>query len=225
MVSIPQTSGVYKITCIVTGKFYIGSSNNLRDRWAFHKRSLRKGNHYSPYLQRSWDKYGESAFEFEILELVMPWSVFDREQYYLDALQPFGKRGFNTNRTATGMSIPGRKHKAETRAKISASLAGHIVSDETRLKLSEAAKGQECSRETREKISAASKGKKKSKIAAEKTGDAHAKNWVVTTPDGQEMLIRSLQKFCKQNKLTQQSMQGVASGRYTQHKGWKCRYA
>lgn len=223
--SIPKTSGVYKIICHATEKFYVGSSNNLRDRWAFHRRSLRKDKHYSTYLQRSWNKYGESAFTFEVVELVMPWSIIDREQYWLDTLKPFGQRGFNTSHTATGMSIPGRKHSPETRAKISASLKGHEVSAETRKKLSESNTGFNPTTETRAKIGAAQKGKTISSESAAKTGDAHAKNWIVTTPDGQEILIRSLRKFCLAHELPAGNMQGVASGRYSQYKGWKCRYA
>ncbi len=55
----------------------------------------------------------------------------------------------------------GRKHTAETRAKVSAAGMGRVVSDETREKLSKASSGRTHSDETREKMSKSMTGKKK----------------------------------------------------------------
>jgi len=58
---------IYQILNIITGKFYIGSSINHIQRWVGHRTSLKHNKHYNPYLQKAWNKYGESAFEFCIL--------------------------------------------------------------------------------------------------------------------------------------------------------------
>lgn len=43
--------GVYKITNKETGKFYIGSSVDIRQRWYAHKSKLRRGVHSNQHLQ------------------------------------------------------------------------------------------------------------------------------------------------------------------------------
>jgi len=55
---------VYEIRNTVSGKFYIGSSANLYERWRTHKNKLRAGTHPNPKLQASWSKHGEEAFVF-----------------------------------------------------------------------------------------------------------------------------------------------------------------
>lgn len=42
-----QTSGVYAITCAKTGKVYVGSSNNIANRWYAHFWELHKGKHHT----------------------------------------------------------------------------------------------------------------------------------------------------------------------------------
>jgi group I intron endonuclease len=59
---------VYRIQNVVSKSFYIGSSGNLYERWRVHKNKLRKRSHPNPKLQAAWDKYGEDAFKFELLE-------------------------------------------------------------------------------------------------------------------------------------------------------------
>src|SRR5260221_10258416 len=46
--AIPTTSGIYKITCTVNKKIYIGSSINLRKRKGEHWRELRQNKHNNP---------------------------------------------------------------------------------------------------------------------------------------------------------------------------------
>lgn len=87
--------GVYMITNIVNGKIYIGSSNDIKKRWAQHKRELKNGTHDNPHLQNAWNLYGESNFKFEILEECSLKEQFQKEQVYLDTFQPFGNTGYN----------------------------------------------------------------------------------------------------------------------------------
>lgn len=65
-------SGVYKITNIVTGQFYIGCSRNIYDRWNQHvQRYIRENRQYSQKpLYIAMRKYGVDKFNFEILKTV-----------------------------------------------------------------------------------------------------------------------------------------------------------
>ncbi|MGH2510529.1 MAG: GIY-YIG nuclease family protein [Ktedonobacteraceae bacterium] len=55
---IPQSSGIYRITCAVNGKIYIGSAVNIRNRWLQHHNELRHKKHPNQKMQNAWDKYG-----------------------------------------------------------------------------------------------------------------------------------------------------------------------
>lgn len=113
---VPPTSGIYKITCTSTEKFYIGSAVNLQTRRYDHFKTLQENKHKNPKLQRAWNKYGEDAFTFEVLELVLVPFLLEREQYWFDKLKPFDKKGFNIARVA-GSNLGGT-HTPETREKI-----------------------------------------------------------------------------------------------------------
>lgn len=63
-----KKSGIYQIRNTQNGKVYIGQTRDLKFRIYEHIRVLRRGEHHNRYLQRAFDKYGESAFEFSILE-------------------------------------------------------------------------------------------------------------------------------------------------------------
>ena len=43
---------------------------DLHRRWKQHKNQLKNKKHVNLLLQRSWDKYGEFQFKFELIELV-----------------------------------------------------------------------------------------------------------------------------------------------------------
>lgn len=87
--------GVYKITNIVNGKFYIGSSKDIKTRWYQHKKKLNSGTHGNYHLQNAWILYGSDNFVFEILEECSAEMQFEREQYYLNTLSPFDDNGYN----------------------------------------------------------------------------------------------------------------------------------
>lgn|SRR5216684_260486 len=120
---IPATSGIYKITCTANKRIYIGSAVNLRERKRAHFSALRHNRHGNQHLQRAWNKYGEQAFTFEVLEQVLPIALTAREQYWLNKLKPFDRKGFNIAREAG--STLGVEMSPETRAKISQANLGY----------------------------------------------------------------------------------------------------
>ncbi len=63
-----QTACVYKITNKQNGKIYVGETLRGELRWGDHLRDLRGGYHRNCLLQEDFDKFGEEAFEWEILK-------------------------------------------------------------------------------------------------------------------------------------------------------------
>lgn len=61
-------SGIYKITNIVTGDFYIGSSKNIKRRWKDHRKITTRNKYNSYPLYKDMILYGLGNFKFEILE-------------------------------------------------------------------------------------------------------------------------------------------------------------
>jgi group I intron endonuclease len=62
---------IYRITLVRDGRTYVGQTRKKEGRrWSEHKKLLRSGSHYNDYLQKAWNAYGESSFEFAVLEPV-----------------------------------------------------------------------------------------------------------------------------------------------------------
>jgi hypothetical protein len=61
-----KTSGVYKIINKVDGKYYIGSSGDIRGfnrgRWYGHINKLKKNKHINSHLQNAWNKYKQKKY-------------------------------------------------------------------------------------------------------------------------------------------------------------------
>ena len=88
--------GIYSITNKITGTKYIGQTkNSFEARWKQHKKKLRANNHDNEYLQRSWNKYGEEAFEFKIVHICDELDILsDLEIYYIKKYDTYNN-GFN----------------------------------------------------------------------------------------------------------------------------------
>lgn len=136
--SAVQTTGIYEIRNLVNGKRYVGSAVHFGYRWTKHQSQLAKGNHHSRHLQRAWEKYGSTAFEFRKLIICGRENLIMYEQAAMDAYKPeynvAPKAGsaLGVVRTAEAIARTVATRRArggwsptqETREKISATLKG-----------------------------------------------------------------------------------------------------
>lgn len=153
-----KVCGVYKITNNETGKFYIGSSINIYQRWHVHKSKLRRGIHCNQHLQNSWNKYGEEVFLFEILFQVDEESLLTEEQRVIDETDCCDRKiGYNKADNVFSPML-GKNHTQEAIEKIRKFSAGRKHSDEAKNKISNAHKGKVYTKETRRKMSEAKRG-------------------------------------------------------------------
>lgn len=84
-----KTQGIYLIRNVHTNETYVGSSVDVRRRWADHKRELKAQTHKNALLQTAWDQWGASAFLLTVVEPVEARDDLEnREQHHLDLLQP-----------------------------------------------------------------------------------------------------------------------------------------
>lgn len=151
-------SGIYKITCSINGKVYVGSAVNIRQRWSGHISDLRNNKNRCKKLQNAWNAHGEAAFQFSVLELVeQKERLIEREQFWIDELKVV-QNGYNIAPKA-GSTI-GYKASEETRKKLSLAGMGRKPSEETRRKLSDALRGRKMPPHMSAILSKTHKGKK-----------------------------------------------------------------
>jgi group I intron endonuclease len=208
---IPHTPGIYRITCTVNLKMYIGSAVSLYRRWKEHRGELRRNIHRNPKLQNAWNKYGEHSFTFEVIELVLiPELLTMREQHWLDKFKPFGHKGFNVARVAG--SALGLKRTPETLERKRIASTGKKHSEATRALISlQRLNRSPADREHLRRIQP---------LAAE----ARRSDLIVISPDGTEYFVHGIEKFCREHKLQSSHLVNVARGKYKDHKGWKARF-
>ena len=80
--------GIYKITNTVTGDFYIGSSKDVKLRWAVHKCKSKWNECPNKQLYQDMQKYGTDKFVFEVLEVVEQDKLKEAEQQFIELLKP-----------------------------------------------------------------------------------------------------------------------------------------
>jgi len=112
-VEFKKVSGIYKISSLVDGKFYIGSAISLYTRWHHHKHNLLNNKHSNGKLQRFVNKHGILSIKIDIVEICEKEQLLQREQFYIDTLKPF----FNICKVA-GNTL-GVKHTEDTKEKLS----------------------------------------------------------------------------------------------------------
>ncbi len=97
--------GVFQIRNLTNDKIYIESSVDLVAIWNRHKFQLNSGLHLNKILQKDWTALGQDNFAYEILSeikedenLTIDYKKEAKtlELMFIEELQPFGDKGYNT---------------------------------------------------------------------------------------------------------------------------------
>jgi len=111
-------SGIYMWTNLLTGDIYIGQSSDLSKRFRKYFTLSYLKSKESFIISRALIKYGYVNFSVSILEYCDKDILLEKEQYYLDSLQP----QYNILKIAGSSS--GYNHSQESRDKRSKALKG-----------------------------------------------------------------------------------------------------
>lgn len=124
---------VYKITCSINNKIYIGyTKNDINYRLSQHfKMAIRitnKNNKFSNAIL----KYGKINFKVEpIFQSLDKTEALNKEIYFIKTLNTI-KEGYNTTEGGTGGGVKGRSLTKEHKEKLRLANLNKFVSDETK---------------------------------------------------------------------------------------------
>lgn len=181
-------SGIYIIKNIVTGHIYVGSAVSLPNRKYSHERDLMANRHVNKHLQNSWNKYGESNFQFTILIACPVEYLIKAEQFFIDHfIAKLGRemlfnvrlqagdtlrdswteeqrRRLSSSRKGQsvidrGLSFKGRTHSEETKVRMRAAAKGKTKSPEHCANISKGQQGKTVPQERKDRTSATLKGR------------------------------------------------------------------
>jgi len=226
---------IYKATNIINNECYIGQTKQKFDiRIKQHIYLAKRGKRKSSF-HRSINKYVEDSFNWEILcECNTHEELDEMEYHYIKQYNShIDINGYNLTEGGNG------NHGLckESREKISKAFRGKNNPQWGKRGKETPMYGKKHSEETKRKMSSKSStgsknpmyGKKQTQEEIDKrfeylkyTDNCRSKEYIVITPDGEEIKIKSMNKFCKEHGLRSQNMYTVASGGQKTHKGYKC---
>lgn len=227
-------SGIYKLTNKINSRIYIGSAKEFKRRWSQHTSSLRNQKHGNRFLQSDYNKCGEDAFVFEIIEVTEGKNKEERlmiEEGYIKKYYDSGNKCYNLCNKAISREGKPSKNPEETKQKQSKAHKKRYENHKTRQNQSDISKAIWQRPEHIEKMRIiASSPKMLEKFhqtchtveSNRKVGERLAKYWgKIISPTGVVYDITNLNRFCVEHGLTKQSMIGVFKGKIYQSHGWR----
>ena len=92
-------TGIYKITNLVNGHYYIGQSVDIKARFREHRFAARHVEHkdHSSPIHRALCKYGCKNFSYEVLEECLRTHLDEKEVYWIEKFNTYKGKGYNCN--------------------------------------------------------------------------------------------------------------------------------
>jgi group I intron endonuclease len=173
-----MTSYVYLVTCLPSGKQYVGITNNIRRRWNDHVSGALRDASHNWALANAIRKYGRASFAIQEIDRFENWEeACAAEQFHIACYRTRSPQGMNLTfggEGTPGLSIP---KSPETRAKIAAGNRGRIQSDEAKALVSAANKGRKWTPEQRAALSLIRTGKTRPPETHQRMSEAAYKRW------------------------------------------------
>jgi len=176
-------AGIYRILNEVTGRYYYGGSKDIQRRVGEHRRKLKQGKHGNRFLQSDVDITGIDAVRFETIIWCSAKDLVFFERRFLAAYWDNQDKCYNISKDETpgrgltlsrshreriSAAIVGRKHSAESRAKMSDAQrgnkkgVGHKMTEEHKQIIRKSRLGKTHSEETKRVMSEKARARRKS---------------------------------------------------------------
>lgn len=226
-------SGIYKITNKLNGRIYIGSAKRFKERWSQHTQSLKRGKHSNKFLQADFNKSGEGAFVFEVIEVTEGKCKEERlliEEGYLKQYYDKGNKCYNLTKIAHGGfekakdELAAKKRRSDALKKRHADPIYKAKQSERMKELwqqPEYRENQVGHMQSQERLEKFYKGCR-SPEAMKKMAASKAKYWgKVLSPSGEVYDVTNMSEFCRTHRLCKQSMIPLFQGKVQQANGWR----
>jgi hypothetical protein len=122
-----QLPGVYMIICLYNNKRYYGQSENVLSRLSQHKSRLQRNIHEVSEMQRDWNLYGETNFQFSVIFISKNCTKAEREALELEYIARHFNICYNkfhkNNRKQKNNLFRGYSYSEETPNQINQSLS------------------------------------------------------------------------------------------------------
>lgn len=228
-------SGIYKITCVPTGDFYIGSTSNFIRRFTSHKSDIRRCSKKGKF-QELCLKYTVDDFLFEILESVGVSDLIATEQGYIDTLRPTLNISMCAYNPSLDPELPNIGPAGELHAdalldnktyadifmwyysnpKAKALDCLHIFEGST-VKMLQSIYGLDKHKWLQDLYP-----KEYTEMLLRKASRTNNKfkTRYIVSPEGKVYSFDNMSKFCKLHNLSQPKVSEVCNSKRKQHKGW-----
>ncbi len=243
---------LYVVYCIEFGgsvKKYVGSTSRWHRRPKEHLCSLRRGRHSNRYLQRAFRKHGEANIRFSILETLNSYNkVLRREGFWIKKynaadskfgynLVPFPIRGTlgykytKSQRLAMRLNRLGKKNVGRAAAGPSNFMSKKFVlysPSGERVKITNLKHFSETHGLNYNKLCALSKDQVIDCEGWKLNPDRQhkkVKSWQLISPEGDEVSITNLRKYCLDYSLPYSSMRQLSKGQISSCRGWKSQFS
>lgn len=209
-----RTGTIYKATNIKNNKPYVGQTLKSNP----YERIIQHSNRYAVVdtkFYRGIKKYGWDSFQWEIVQNNIPEKYLGEiEQFYIFLFDAFNN-GYNS--TIGGEDNPMNYQECRNKIREKAKGEGNPFygkhhSEKTKKIIADKGTGN----------SNPFYGKHHTKETKLKTADANSKWYKITKPNGDVEIIKNLNKYCRDNNLSQSGMANVSIGNQSHHRKYKC---
>lgn len=195
---------IYKATNIVNGKAYVGFTAAIEKRKKEHHCEAFSRN--SNFLfHKALRKYGWDAFRWDIVE------QHENKEYLLLVRESEVIKLENTHVSVGGYNLTFGGDGT----------IGFKFSPEQKLKLRNSHLGKKHSVASKAKLRLSHTGRKNTLAHNLNIAKAFAQSWLVKRPDGSEIRVVNLKRFCILEGLRYAGFHKVATGVISHHKGYK----
>ncbi len=224
--------GIYAIRCLLDGKVYVGQSVTVRKRLRGHRCLLNGHRHRNRHLQFAWNKHGEQAFEFVLLEECTVGDLRARETHWVKECRAQDDRfGYNFVDPADSVGRQrefivtdpdGNEQRIWNLNKfcrengLGASCNMTLVAQGKHMHC----KGWLCRYADEPLYDWLEKRDRFSQRSA--STKWYGGEYLVTDPKGKEYRVFRLSAFCAEHGLSYDCMMQAVRGVQYQHKGWTC---
>ena len=202
-------TGIIYMATSPSGKSYIGQTiQKLKYRINRH---YKDANSYSFAFARAIIKYGKNNWQWNILYENIP-------RHQLSNMEKWCIANYNTYNNGYNSTLGGEDHTLNNPITLKERSKRLKGKKRKKHSLRMTGKGNPMYGKT-----SAMKGKKHTAETIKKISNNRCKKeYIIINPEGDTIIVRNLNKFCLENKLTPSMMYDLVKNNSKEYKGWKC---